>query len=124
MDAQQPNRRRGGQPGNTNALRTGKHSKQLRDLVELLISDPEARALVERFARLAQRPNGLADFRTAINRYGISAHGKVRRQARINALRREAARAFIALDFYQARRQKNLRGSNRKNTPHPDTETA
>ena len=47
-------RRRGGQPGNINALRTGRRSPRLRALVETLIADRETRALILRVARIQQ----------------------------------------------------------------------
>ena len=39
-------RRRGGQPGNVNALRSGKRSKRLRKLIVALMADPEVRSIV------------------------------------------------------------------------------
>ena len=39
-------RRRGGQPGNVNALRSGKRSKRLRKLIVALMADPEVRGIV------------------------------------------------------------------------------
>ena len=41
-----PSRRRGAQPGNTNALKSGRRSKRLKKLIVALMSDPEIRSIV------------------------------------------------------------------------------
>ncbi len=47
MSAKEPSRRkRGGQPGNVNALRGGKRSKRLRKLIVALMADPDVRSIV------------------------------------------------------------------------------
>ena len=47
MSAKQPTgRKRGGQPGNVNALRGGKRSKRLRKLIVSLMADPDVRSIV------------------------------------------------------------------------------
>ena len=69
MHPHQPKRKRGGQPGNTNALKHGRRSGQLRRFVALLAADPEASAVFARFARLARRPAGLAGYRAAMQDY-------------------------------------------------------
>ena len=47
MPAKEPTRRRrGAQPGNVNALRSGKRSKRLRKLIVALMADPEVRSII------------------------------------------------------------------------------
>ena len=103
MDTAQPTRRRGGQPGNTNALKHGLRSQQLCDLIETIMDDPQALALVARFARLARRPGGLDSFNEAINAITVRS---ARRHGRVEALRRQALHVAAAVDAYVERRDR------------------
>ena len=51
----QPRRRRGGQPGNLNALKSGGRSAQLRHVIEGLAANPEVRRLLAGLRRTARR---------------------------------------------------------------------
>ena len=52
-------RRRGAQPGNVNALRSGKRSKRLRKLIVALIADREVRSIVLALAAAKVEDNAL-----------------------------------------------------------------
>lgn len=64
-----PSRKRGAPPGNLNALRTGKSSKQLKALVFFLMAVPDTRNILLQLARLEGRRREmlLADLQDAIN---------------------------------------------------------
>ena len=68
-DGPRPSRRRGAPPGNLNALKTGKSSKQLKALVFFLMAVPETRNILLQFARLEGRRRALllADLQDAVN---------------------------------------------------------
>ena len=64
-----PRARRGAPPGNLNALKTGKSSKQLKALVFFLMGVPETRNILLQLARLGRRRRDLllADLQDAVN---------------------------------------------------------
>ncbi len=50
-------RRRGGQPGNVNALRSGRRSRRLRKLIVALMGDSEIRSIVLALATAQEEPD-------------------------------------------------------------------
>ncbi len=66
-----PNRKRGGQPGNLNALKNGSHSRQLSAVILGLLADPDARRVLAALPRTAPRQTNRKNTPTANPQTGI-----------------------------------------------------
>ncbi len=93
-----PRLRRGGQPGNVNALRSGRRSKRLRKLIVALMGDPEVRSIVLALATAQEEPDvrwfdrilflhRVAKLKQEMRRYGAL----VDKRTRANRRREEAS---------------------------------
>jgi hypothetical protein len=89
---QQPSPRRRGAPrGNLNALKSGRHSKQLKLLVEKLLGDPELRRVVLAFSR--SDPFKHLWTRDAVNEFAINLRRK-------DSRRRDLQRRYEWLPYF------------------------